>query len=462
MKHLLSIFVMGSEVRQFVHSGLFSELMNSGWGIAVMSKIVDADIRDQLPDDIELIPMLKISNSLAALTTTQILDKAFNLRRARRSESTWQYGKVVSKNWRQALLNSSVSFLAKVVSLFPGLIKLGCQFEHRLYQKMDRKVWKDFLVTHQIDAILVNVPKQPYWNPLLITAQELGIKTYLTYHTVKDIIANPRLNHPFTGIGVWNTRMKADLLRQNPWVNPKIVKVVGCGHFDCVGRTEWLPNESDFRKQIGAMSDSSLILYPTSGPGIVPQEERYIQLVIDAVRSLETILGQKIQIVFRMNPMDNRDVLYDHLKQSYPEHVVLRPDWQDNRKSNWTYARKSDPILYNALLHYSSLCITIPSTVTVDCALSGLPVINLGIEVPGEQPLAGSIRAFWDIDFNRNVRETGAAKFVTTSEDLENALRDYLQEKSIDADKRELLFLREVDGIRAGQSSLLSLEMING
>lgn len=462
MRHLLSIFIMGSEVRQFVHSGLFSELINSGWKITVMSKIVDADIRDQLPDDIELLPLLKVSNSFVARTVTQILDKAFNLRRVRKGESTWQYGKVVSKNWRQALLNLFINFLATIFSFSKGLINLGSQFERRQYQKMDRQVWKAYLISQQIDAILVNVPKQPYWNPLLITAQELGIKTYLIYHTVKDITANPRLNHAFTGIGVWNASMKTDLLRHNPWVKPESVKVVGCGHFDCVGRTDWLPDESDFRKQIGAISDSLLVLYPTAGPGIVPQEERYIQLVIDAADNAETFLGQKIQLVFRMNPMDNRNVLFDHLKQNYPEHIVLRPDWQDLRKSNWTYARKFDPLLYNALLHYSSLCVTIPSTVTVDCALSGLPVINLGIEVPGEQPLAGSIRAFWEVDFNRNVRETGAAKFVTTIEELEKAMLEYLQDKTIDADKRESLILREVDGIRAGRSSLLSSQMING
>lgn len=461
-KSLLSIFLLGSEVRQFVHSGLFSELMKSDWKITVMSKFVDSDFRNQLPEGIELAPLLINNKFLIAETVTKILDRAINIRRARNGESTWQYGKVTSKNWRQALLNHLIDFLGVMLSLSPRLITLGSQFEQRQYQKLDRRIWKNYLTGHKIDAILVNVPKQPYWNPVMITAKELGIKTFLIYHTAKDIIANPRLNLVFTGIGVWNNKMKNDLLRLNPCIEPETVKVVGCGHFDCVGRTEWLPDELDFRKQIGALSDSLLILYPTAGPGIVPQEERYIHLVIEVAKKVETNLHKNIQFVFRMNPMDNRGVLFDRLKQSYPEHIVMRPDWQDIRKSNWTYARKSDPILYNALLHFSSLCVTIPSTVTVDCALSGLPVINLGIEVSGEQPLAGSIRAFWDVDFNRNVRESGGARFVTTREELEKAMLEYLHDKSIDADGRGALILREVNGIQAGQSTQLSLQMING
>jgi hypothetical protein len=88
-------------------------------------------------------------------------------------------------------------------------------------------------------------------------------------------------------------------------------------------------------------------------------------------------------------------------------------------------------------------------------------VINLGIEAPGEQPLAGSIRAFWEVDFNRNVRETQAARFVTTQNELESALVEYLRDKTLDADKRETLIMREVDGIRAGQSSRRSLQLIS-
>ena len=93
--------------------------------------------------------------------------------------------------------------------------------------------------------------------------------------------------------------------------------------------------------------------------------------------------------------------------------------------------------------------------------LADLPVINLGIEVPGQQPLAGSIRAFWDVEFNRNVRETAAARYVTDENQLLEAMLSYLEDKSLDQEKRVDLVSREVDGILPGHSSRLSQELIS-
>lgn len=460
MKHLLSIFIMGSEVRQFVHSGLFGQLIDAGWKITVMSKIIDEDIRAQLPPGVDIVPLLPLQHSLFAETTTKILDQAFFIRRVRRGESSWKYGSNAPKNWREALLARFIGFCARLFSLSKVFMKIVAGFEDRAYKRYDRQDWKSFFRLREISAILVNVPRQPYWNPMLVTAEEMGIKSILLYHTNKDIIANPRLNQGFSSIGVWNERMKQELLRLNPSIDPASVHVVGCGHFDCVGRKDWLTGEEDFRSAIGALPDSKLILYPTAGPGIVPQEERYIRLVEDALKKIENKLDQEMQIIFRMNPMDNRDLLFDHLVNTYPEHITLRPDWQDIRRSNWTYARRSDPPFYNVLLNYCNLCITIPSTVTVDCAIAGTPIINLGIEVPGEQPLAGSIRAFWEVDFNRNVRESGAAKLVTSEQELEQAIIEYLMDKNLDAEQRRELIRLEVDEIYSGASSDLSFRLI--
>jgi len=461
MKHLLSVFIMGSEVRQFVHSGLFGALLQAGWKITVMSKVIDQDLHAQLPDEVALVPFLPLQHSLMAETTTKILDKAFHLQCARRGESMWKYGSSTPKSWRETLLNHFIGISARFTSFSKILMNLGARFESWAYKRYNRKNWEEFFQSNKITTILVNVPKQPYWNPMLVTAQEMGLKTILLYHTTKDMAANPRLNQSYSLIGVWNERMKRELLRLNPSLDPNAVYVVGCGHFDCVGRRDWLPDEQEFRSQIGAAPDSLLVVYPTSGPGIVPRQERYVEVVVHAAKAVERALNKKIQIIFRMNPMDNRKELCEHLKITYPEHIVLRPDWVDIRKSNWTYAKKADPIFYNALLHYASLCITIPSTVNIDAALAGTPIINLGVEVPGEQPLAGSIKSFWDADYNRNVKMTNAARFVVTKGELEAAMIDYLTNKELDSEKRSELIRLEVDGIRGGESSKLSLELIN-
>lgn len=452
---------MGSELRQFSHSGLFEKLLQSGWRITVLTKIDDEDIRSQLDPRIQVEPLPSVKIGFFSNWVSVMLDKAHAKRRQRQGKSGWRYGVTKYKNWREALLARTQDITANIVSQSELLVRIGRTLERWLICHSDRSHWKRYLQQQQIDAILVNLPRQPYWDKLLSAAAELGVQSYLVYHTWKDLTTAGRLNHRWTGIGVWNSGMKSDLLAQNHWVPTSSVHIVGCGHFDCIGRSSWLSGEEEFRSSIGVLPNSALVIYPTSGPGIVPEEDRYIALVADAVRKAEAQLQRSVQIVFRMNPMDDNSGLEEKLRTLYPEYPVLRPEWKYIRKKNWCYGHKSDTIFYNALLAYASACVCIPSTVTLDCAINDLPIINLGIEVPGKQPLAGSIRSFWEVDFYRNVRDTRAADWVTSTEELYERLVQLLNDHTIGSDERKALVQVELDGIAPGQSSELSCAMIN-
>jgi hypothetical protein len=252
--------------------------------------------------------------------------------------------------------------------------------------------------------------------PGLAVAAAGGCRTVVTYHTWKDISAAGRLNHNFSAIGVWSETMKAELLQQNTDIDPSTIKVVGCAHFDCVGRKDLLMPEQDVRKAIGAKPSSRLILFPASAPWVVPNEERYISIIFAAVATGR--LSRDIQLVVRLNPMDNTNYLEDALKNISPEILITRPDWRWDKVSNWCFQRKTDLMLYNSILEYSVACVGIPSTVTVECSVADLPVINIGYDLPGPRPLNGSIRSFWDADFYKDVRDTGAAALANTPEEM--------------------------------------------
>ena len=461
-KHLLSIFLLGSELRQFSHSGLFAQLLQAGWQISVLSKIDDPELRAQLDPRITFEPMPVGKTGLLSAWLSTALDKAHALRRLREGKSSWEYGVTNVKNWKEKLLVTSQDGFARLLSHSAPAARLLTGVEKWLIRRGNRSQWRQYLSEQRISAVLVNLPRQPYWDGLLATAEEMGIATYLIYHTWKDVTAAGRLHHRWTGIGVWNSGMKTSLLAQNPWLDAGTVRIVGCGHFDCIGRKDWLPDEPEYRASIGALPDSALILYPTSGPGIIPEEERYIAQAMEALRIAEERLRRPLQMVFRMNPMDDNSGLEGRLRSLYPEHIVLHPDWVYIRKKNWCYGRKVDTSAYNALLLYAAACVCIPSTVTVDSAIVDLPVINLGIEVEGKQPLAGSLRAFWDAEFYGNVRETGAADWATTVDELADRLVALINDRSINREQRQALVQREVEGILPGQSSERTCALING
>jgi len=82
-------------------------------------------------------------------------------------------------------------------------------------------------------------------------------------------------------------------------------------------------------------------------------------------------------------------------------------------------------LIYNSLLHYTSLCVGIPSTITIEAAISRLPVINLGFDLPGPVPLR-PMREFWGADFYQTEVMHSVALLAEDPMDLINKIKSHL------------------------------------
>jgi hypothetical protein len=222
------------------------------------------------------------------------------------------------------------------------------------------------------------------------------------------------------------------------------VHVTGCAHFDCVVNPDGPASEVAFRSRLGLTEKEKLVLYTAAAPNSVPEEERFIEVVLNALKALT---DAATRLVVRLNPMDDSAHLENYLRSQYPDVIVLRPDWHYAYVQNLCYQKKEDIKVWSDLLHYSAVCINIPSTVTVDCALAGLPVINIGFDLPGRQPLPGSIRAFWDVDYYSNARKTQSALLCERPSQLNELISKCLDNRTIlSGQQRDLLDL-ELNGI---------------
>jgi len=440
---ILCLFPLGSELRQFGHSGLFARLLDLGWRVIVAAKIADEDLRAQLDNRVVLteLPMERLPFGLTHLTTN-VLDRAHAECERRSGKSGWQYGKLVGRNWKQRGLYTAQAVLGKVSSFSQAAqrwmgIKEACAIRNLSSAKCEA-----FLRCVSPDVILLNVPRCDALLPLLSTARARQIPLVLLYHTWKDVVAQGRVNFPFSRCGVWSEKMREELLRQNLGIDPRSVSLTGCGHFQCVGRADLLLPEREFREILGAKPDSRLIVFPASSPWMVPEEERYIHLLKGTVRNLGSI--GEVQIVVRMNPMDETGRLAEVLRADAPEIIVLKPDWRWDKKRNWCFQRRSDQVLYNSLLNYSSACVGMPSTVTVECAVADVPIINIGFDLPGPAVQPGAVRKFWDADFYEEVRQSGAANLVAAPANLAAAVAEALAQPELSRQSRQQLLKRQL------------------
>jgi hypothetical protein len=440
---LLCLFPLGSELRQFGHSGLFARLLDLGWRVVVAAKIPDEDLRAQLDPRVEImdLPLERLPFGLVHLTTA-LLDRSHAERERRHGKSGWQYGKVVPHNWKERMLYAAQAVLGNALSFSPSAQKLWSTREAAAIRNLFSPKCEGLLRSVNPDVILLNVPRSEALLPLLSAAQARKIPVVLLYHTWKDVVAQGRVNFPFTRYGVWSERMQAELLRQNPGIDPRTVSLTGCAHFQCVGRQDLLLPEARFRSEIGVRPNSRLILFPASAPWMVPQEERYIRLLKNGLAGLKT--GGDVQIVVRVNPMDAEGRLADVLRADAPDVLVSTPDWRWDKKRNWCFQRRSDQVLYNSLLHHASACVGMPSTVTVECAVADVPIINLGFDLPGPAAQPGSVRKVWEADFYEEVRQTGAAKLVESPGNLVAAVAEALAHPELGRHSRHRLLERQL------------------
>lgn len=454
----LILMPLGSEVRQFGHSGMISDLINMGWNVVIAAKIVDEDIKRQLDSRVKLIPLTQERLPKKYLRVQELLDRSHEIIESRKGKKNWRYLPAKQKKLLGKAKSYIFNFLAKMISYSSFVYRALEKFEHRLQKEVASPFWLNLLREMQIDVVVVNVPRSDALLPILAAAKVLGVPTMLLYHTSKDVVANGRLNHDYDAIGVWNNWMKSELIRKNRNIlDPQSIHVVGCAHFDCVGRTDILLPEDEFRELIGANSRSQLIFFPASAPWVVPDEARYVHLIVKAIEN--RILPEDVQVVVRTNPMDssnyfNSEFLNNNLV------LVQKPNWRWDSKQNWAFQRYEDTVFFNSLLHYSSVCVGIPSTVTIECVISGLPVINIGFDLPGPKPLPGSIRAFWEADFYQDIVRSNIAELAIDPNDLLSKIRDKLSIKKIDHHQSQK-FVSMILGVPPHHSSEKYIELIN-
>jgi hypothetical protein len=444
MKKILILFQLGSEVRQFGHSGFITAMIERGWEVLVATRFSENEFCSQLDQRAKLVSLPKTRHNFWYEQLAVALDRAQSLRRQKTGSSTWSYVKTTPKNIRQRLRLWLLGVLSEQLAKFPSLFNVAQRLESAYVSSQGHRDYNDFLRFHQPEAVVVSVPRLNYQAHLLSAAEEQGISRFLFYHTNKDVVALSRLDHRYTAIGVWNDWMKVNLLAQNPWMMESSVRVTGCAHFDCVARSDGLAREVEFRERLGLRAGEKLVLYTAAGPASLPEEERFIEIALKALKALPKVATR---LVVRLNPMDDTSRLADHLRTQHPHVLVLRPDWHYARSQNLCYQKKEDLGVWNDLLDYSAVCVNVPSTVTVECALAGLPVINIGFDLPGPRPLPGSIRAFWDVDYYSNVRKTQSALLCQDPSQLSTLLCHCLDNRAILSEGQRKLLSLELNGI---------------
>lgn len=392
------LIAYGSEVRAFLHSGLATELRKK-WPIVVVARTPESRAFAQVgdlrvvssPPGFE-VPLLVRFRSLANNAQRRFLErKGFHF---------WQ------QNIRDATKGRRFP-----VQLMHGLfgqsalgVKLAIGMERLAAARWGSVVsWQRVFQEIGARCVVSTVYGSAQALPAIQTAANLGLKTIVIMHSWKDAYTHPRIPVPLSRLGLWSDGARRDLLTANPWFPPDRTKVIGSLHLSTFYQSEnYIPRE-EFNQMLGLEPNRPFICYTTAAPGAVKNEQTIIAGLVESVS--EGGLPKRPQLLLRVNPMDDTQVMSQFAGR--PGIIVHRPAWEWNRRQDWCCALASDVPVWVSTVMHAALNVSIPSTVTLEFAVFGKPVVNVCYDLPSPLPPSRSNRRFWEAPHYEESRTRG-------------------------------------------------------
>jgi hypothetical protein len=405
--NILIPIIHGSELRQFFYSGLVKKLRDQGHEIFVTSQhnetikkeLLNLDINfriNDLPSSFNIYSKTLLSYVMYLLDTT-----------CHENTVTWKKKKSKYKSFFKKNCLWVLTKIVKINVFYNFFILL----ERFLSKRYFSNEWSNYLKNNQIDIVLINVPNVAL--ALNLTAVNLKIPVALFYHTSKDISAINRFIFKVDKIGVWDEEMLQDLKTLGNAKKETLIEAVGNLHHSYLNAPDYLMTKKEFEEMFKCDLNNPVILYTAAAPWVVKNEQEYLN---DVILALEKKNIKNFKIIVRTNPMDESNY-WDSFKSNTVS--INKPKWIWNSKYNFNASCFSDLKLFNSILHYSSVCINIPSSVSIEASLKNLPIINICYSKKEISFLNNvSILDFWNAPFYENIRKLNQIYPAFSKEDL--------------------------------------------
>ncbi len=390
--NILIPIILGSEVRQFVWSGVVSSLIDQGNNIFLSIRKIDPSLEREIinfESRLHVCEFFKVSiNNCTLSYLTFILDYHYD-----KSNNRWTYKQINKIEWYKMIF---LDFIHLIISKSRFIKRTLNNLEQRLLRSYKTTKWDHMLEDYKIDKVVLNVPRLA---PLLyLSAYRHKIPVLILFHTNKDIAAMLRQNFNYNAYGVWNQQMKNGLLDKLTNSNPDKVQIIGNSHYCYLIKKLPYAKREEFKNKYSINEGTFCILYTAAAPFVIKNEGVYIN---DIVEQLAMIGLGNYTIILRKNPMDESD-LFERTFSKNKKIIVQTPRWYWNLKSNFNYTHNEDLEEFLFLLESANVCINIPSSVTVEASIKHLPVINLCYFSEGVELLnTANIVDFWEAPFYR-------------------------------------------------------------
>lgn len=311
---------------------------------------------------------------------------------------------------------------------------------------------------YQPDLVFSTNPTRTIEYPFLKYSIQSGIKTIGMIKSWDVMLTKGyipvRLDYYLT----WNNIMKSDLMRLHN-IDKESIGVTGVPQFDIYSKSVSNTKRKKFLEEIGLNSQKKTILFSTSTPWVGFSEPAILNNLGKYL--IENNLENSIQILARLHPHDDF-VRYKDI--NFPNLVFQLPGLSSDLHNN---ERFLDPNyldhLRNAII-CSDTVINTASTVSIEAAVLGKPVVNLAFDMKKVDYWKSSQR-FYEFEHYQPIIDSGGVKLANSFEELILAIFDYLDDPKLGEKGRAILCEKmcyKIDGLSSQRVTDHILSMLDG
>lgn len=281
-------------------------------------------------------------------------------------------------------------------------------------------------------AMLLTGPFQFEQPAIHSAARKAGIPTIAYIPSWDNVTTKNRMVFGYDAYIVWNEKVKQELLDFYPDSRRKPIYVVGPPQFDVFYQDRFYESREDFCADENLDPKLPIIVYAVGSPNFLKEHHGAVHM---AERVSGGHLGE-VQLLVRPHPIHDNAEMRDMFDRFGP-----RVRLQESRNAGKDLTLRTQDVAQitkwvNTFRH-ADVVVNLSSTVTIDAAIFDKPIVNLDFDPqPGQhdQRLVKDVNHSWP--HFKPIAESGGVSLVNNFEELEAAVRNYLEKPELHREER--------------------------
>lgn len=231
-------------------------------------------------------------------------------------------------------------------------------------------------------------------------------------------------------VAVVNNPIIADELVEHQGMPRDRIFIGGIPQFDRYVRGRRTPRE-EFFARIGADPRKRLVLFAPAGEQLSDTDEQVLEMFIGAVGAKR--LPADLQFLVRMHPGCPASI---ERFAANPLFRIEAPGVRFPERIKDTELTPADAEHLADSLYHSEVVIHVSSSIGLDAVVFDKPQIMIEFDGREKKPYLQSVKRYHHEDHMRRFINTGAARIVTSFDDLVDAMNSYFERPELDRDGR--------------------------